>query len=69
MFKYETSSEQDAYAKFNDVMEQLMRLSNVLINSRKSKVYIKNITPDCMFATFKYVVEVYWRDKEPRDGQ
>lgn len=69
MFKYETSSEQDAYAKFNKVMEQLMQLSNVLTDSRRSRVYMKNITPDCIFATFKYVVEVYWRDKEPRNGQ
>lgn len=62
MFKYETASEPEAYAKFNEVMEQLMQLSNVLTDSRRSKVYMKNITPDCMFATFKYVVEVYWRD-------
>ena len=69
MFKYETSFEHDAYDKFNEVMERLMQLSNVLIDSRKSKVYIKNIALDCIFATFKYVVEVYWRDKEPRNGQ
>ena len=64
MFKYETSSEQEAYAKFNEVMEQLMKLSNVLIDSRRSRVYIKDMTLFYSCATLKYIVEVYWRDMQ-----
>jgi len=63
-FKYETSSEQEAYAKFNEVMERLMRLSNMLVDSRRSRVYMKDITPFYAFTTLKYVVEVYWRDAQ-----
>lgn len=62
MFKYETSSEQEAYAKYNEVMDRLMQLSNVLIDSRRSRVYTKDMTPFYSCITLKYVVEVYWRD-------
>lgn len=64
MFKYETSTELEAYDKFNEVMKQLMKLSNVLIDSRKSRVYLKDMTVFHDFTTLKYTVEVYWRDAQ-----
>lgn len=70
MFKYETPSQNAAYDKFNHVMEQLSQHCNVVVDAKRSKVMLKDIAPACItHADLKYVVEVYWRDKEPRDGQ
>ena len=70
MFKYETPSQNTAYDKFNRTMEQLSQRSNVVIDAKKSRVMLKDISPACTtYADLKYVVEVYWRDKELRDGQ
>lgn len=70
MFKYETPSQNTAYDKFNRVMEQLLQCNNVVIDAKKSRVMLKDISPACTtYADLKYVVEVYWRDKELRDGQ
>lgn len=70
MFKYETPSQSAAYDKFNYVMEQLSQRSNVVIDAKRSRVMLKDISPACLARTdLKYVVEVYWRDKESRDGQ
>ena len=65
MFKYETSSQQNAYDKFNSVMEQLSQHNNVVIDVKRSRVILKNIAPVCLSRVdLKYVVEVYWRDNE-----
>lgn len=65
MFKYETPSQNAAYDKFNSVMEQLSQHSNVVIDAKKSRVMLKDISPACLSRVdLKYVVEVYWRDKE-----
>jgi len=70
MFKYETPSQHMAYDKFNAVMEQLSQHRNAVVDAKKSRVMLKDIAPACTtYADLKYVVEVYWRDKEPRDGQ
>ena len=65
MFKYETPSQNTAYEKFNSVMEQLSQHSNVVVDAKKSRVMLKDISPACLSRVdLKYVVEVYWRDKE-----
>ena len=65
MFKYETPSEKIAYDKFNTVMEQLSQRNNVVVDAKRSKVMLKDISPVCIdYAHLKYIVEVYWRDKE-----
>ena len=65
MFKYETPSQNAAYDKFNNVMEQLSQHSNVVVDAKKSGVMLKDISPACLSRVdLKYVVEVYWRDKE-----
>ena len=65
MFKYETPSQNAAYDKFNSVMEQLSQHSNVVVDAKKSRVMLKDISPACLSRVdLKYVVEVYWRDKE-----
>ena len=65
MFKYETSSQHNAYDKFNSVMEQLSQHNNVVIDVKRSRVMLKNIAPVCLSRVdLKYVVEVYWRDNE-----
>ena len=65
MFKYETPSQNAAYDKFNSVMEQLSQHSNVVVDAKRSRVMLKDISPACISrADLKYVVEVYWRDKE-----
>ena len=65
MFKYETPSQNTAYEKFNSVMEQLSQHSNIVVDAKKSSVVLKDISPACLSrADLKYVVEVYWRDKE-----
>ena len=65
MFKYETPSQNAAYDKFNNVMEQLSQHSNVVVDAKKSRVMLKDISPTCLSRVdLKYVVEVYWRDKE-----
>lgn len=70
MFKYETPSQNAAYDKFNRVMEQLSRCNSVVVDAKRSRVTLKDIAPACTtYVDLKYVVEVYWRDKEPRDGQ
>jgi len=70
MFKYETASQHTAYEKFNDTMEQLSQRNNAVVDVKRSKVTLKDIAPACItHADLKYVVEVYWRDKEPRNGQ
>ena len=70
MFKYETASQHTAYDKFNTVMEQISQRSNVVVDAKRSKVMLKDISPaSSPYAELKYIVEVYWRDKESRDGQ
>lgn len=70
MFKYETPSQHMAYEEFNNVMEQLSQHSNVVVDAKRSRVVLIDISPACLSrADLKYVVEVYWRDKEPRNGQ
>ena len=70
MFKYETASQHTAYDKFNTVMEQISQRSNAVVDAKRSRVMLKDISPACIVhADLKYIVEVYWRDKEPRDGQ
>ena len=70
MFKYETASQHTAYDKFNTAMEQLSQRSNAVVDAKRSKVMLKDISPaSSPYAELKYIVEVYWRDKEPRDGQ
>ena len=65
MFKYETPSQNVAYDKFNSVMEQLSQHSNVVVDAKRSRVILKDIsTVFLSCADLKYVVEVYWRDKE-----
>ena len=65
MFKYETPSQHNAYDKFNNVMEQLSQHSNVVIDAKRCRVMLKDISPACLSsADLKYVVEVYWRDNE-----
>ena len=65
MFKYETSSQHNAYDKFNSVMEQLSQYRNVVIDAKRSRVILKDVSPACLArADLKYIVEVYWRDKE-----
>ena len=65
MFKYETPSQNAAYDKFNSVMEQLSQHSNVVVDAKRCRVMLKDISPACLSsADLKYVVEVYWRDKE-----
>ena len=65
MFKYETPSQDTAYEKFNSVMEQLSQHSNIVVDAKKSRVMLKDISPASLSRTdLKYVVEVYWRDKE-----
>lgn len=65
MFKYETPSQNTAYDKFNYVMEQLSHHNNVVVDAKRSRVILKDISPACLScADLKYVVEVYWRDKE-----
>ena len=65
MFKYETSSQHNAYDKFNSIMEQLSQHNNVVIDVKRSRVMLKNIAPVCLSRVdLKYVVEVYWRDNE-----
>ena len=63
MFKYETASQHTAYDKFNHAMEQLSQHSNVVVDAKRSRVMLKDISPSCAtYADLKYVVEVYWRD-------
>ena len=70
MFKYETPSQSAAYEEFNNVMEQLSQRSNVVIDAKRSRVILKDIAPAYLSrADLKYVVEVYWRDKETSNGQ
>ncbi len=70
MFKYETASQHTAYEKFNSVMEKLSQRSDVVVDAKKSKVMLKDISPcTSKYVELKYTVEVYWRDKEPRNGQ
>ena len=70
MFKYETPSQHMAYEEFNNAMEKLSQRSNVVLDSKRSRVTLTDISPACLSrADLKYVVEVYWRDKEPRNGQ
>ena len=64
MCKYETTSDIEAYEKFNRVMEQLSQLGNVVIDAAKSRVTAIDIAPAFSASELKYVVEVYWRDKE-----
>ena len=65
MFKYETPSQHNAYDKFNNVMEQLSQYRNAVVDAKRSRVILKDISPACLSrADLKYVVEVYWRDKE-----
>lgn len=65
MFKYETASQRTAYEKFNDVMEKLSQHSNIVVDAKRSRVMLKDISPcTCQYADLKYTVEVYWRDKE-----
>ena len=65
MFKYETASQHTAYEKFNGVMEQLSRCSNVVVDAKRSKIMLKDISPcTCKYVDLKYIVEVYWRNKE-----
>lgn len=70
MFKYETPSQNIAYDKFNDVMKKLSQRNDMVVDAKRSRVMLKDISPACTtYANLKYVVEVYWRDKELRDGQ
>lgn len=56
--------EAEAYDIFNKVMEQLSQNDNVIINRRKTKVTMKDISPFYLDKTIlKYTVEVYWRNK------
>ena len=65
MFKYETPSQNTAYDKFNNVMEQLSQYRNVVVDAKRSRVILKDVSPACLArADLKYIVEVYWRDKE-----
>ena len=65
MFKYETPSQHNAYDKFNNVMEQLSQYRNAVVDAKRSRVILKDVSPACLSrADLKYVVEVYWRDKE-----
>ena len=65
MFKYETPSQNAAYDKFNSVMEQLSQHSNVVIDAKRCRVMLKDISPACLSRVdLKYVVEVYWRDND-----
>ena len=65
MFKYETPSQHNAYDKFNSVMEQLSQYRNFVVDAKRSRVIMKDISPACLSrADLKYVVEVYWRDNE-----
>ena len=65
MFKYETPSQDTAYDKFNSVMEQLSQHNNVVIDAKRCRVMLKDISSASLSRTdLKYVVEVYWRDKE-----
>lgn len=65
MFKYETPSQHNAYDKFNNVMEQLSQYRNAVVDAKRSRVILKDVSPACLSrADLKYVVEVYWRDNE-----
>ena len=65
MFKYETPFQNVAYDKFNSVMEQLSQYRNVVVDAKRSRVILKDVSPACLArADLKYIVEVYWRDKE-----
>ena len=65
MFKYETPSQHNAYDKFNNVMEQLSQYRNAVVDAKRSRVILKDVSPACLSRVdLKYVVEVYWRDKE-----
>lgn len=69
MFKYETSSQHTAYEKFNTTMEQLSQRSDVVVDVKRSKVMLKDISPVSIpYAELKYIVEVYWRDEELKNG-
>ena len=65
MFKYETPSQNTAYDKFNSVMEQLSQHSNVVVDAKKSRVMLKDISPACLSRVdLGGGGEVYRRDKE-----
>lgn len=65
MFKYETPFQNVAYDKFNSVMEQLSQYRNAVVDVKRSRVILKDVSPACLSrADLKYVVEVYWRDNE-----
>ena len=65
MFKYETPFQNVAYDKFNSVIEQLSQYRNAVVDAKRSRVILKDVSPACLArADLKYIVEVYWRDKE-----
>lgn len=62
LFKREFSNGDDAYHEFNNVMSQLSKLGNVVVDNSKSKVSMKDISPStCDHVKLKYIVEVFWQ--------